>query len=70
MQKRVVYDTILSAIHNAVSIAAASETVVYDTILSAIHNNYYLKSETYTVVCQYVKERRCKNKEKTIIFKI
>ena len=34
----VVYDTILSAIHNADRDGMQHDIVVYDTILSAIHN--------------------------------
>ena len=36
----VVYDTILSAIHNIPMSAILRRRVVYDTILSAIHNDY------------------------------
>ena len=34
----VVYDTIMSAIHNTICSGQAKLTVVYDTIMSAIHN--------------------------------
>ena len=39
---RVVYDTILSAIHNVQTIQGSCYHVVYDTILSAIHNDYQI----------------------------
>ena len=35
----IVYDTILSAIHNSPCRSAFSCSIVYDTILSAIHNS-------------------------------
>ncbi len=77
----VVYDTILSAIHNRRATVSSWNCVVYDTILSAIHNNlvcFIFSFKLYMIwFCQYVKELsstiircRCKDKEKTIIFKI
>ena len=35
----IVYDTILSAIHNLVALQVITTSIVYDTILSAIHNS-------------------------------
>ena len=37
----VVYDTILSAIHNSYELRFRDRSVVYDTILSAIHNHSF-----------------------------
>ena len=46
----VVYDTILSAIHNDAHMRFYANQVVYDTILSAIHNRLGLLRDTWGVV--------------------
>ena len=72
----VVYDTILSAIHNRALCEAFDTIVVYDTILSAIHNIPHedikhdevvydtILSAMSKNVCAKDKHCDCKNREK------
>ena len=64
MGARVVYDTILSAIHNSTATRGWLIVVVYDTILPAIHNStlkaYISKMVVYdTIFINNVKELWC-----------